>query len=182
MKNRLIACAVVVSALLLCVAAQPKDTTAPPVDDPLQSVVPYIGGEWRINGAWSDGRAIKARETFEWGVGKKFIVCKTFVAKPDGGEYQRYETIFGAQDGKLMVWVFTFDGHTESGPWQIDGKKLFGTRQLHAADGSSGGTVHQSIELVEPNKFRWLVAIEKDGKTDQVIDGVWERTTTSVSR
>src|SRR4051812_47154159 len=76
---------------------------------PHDAVAPYVGGEWRINGAWKDGNQLQARATYEWGVGKKFIIAKTFVSGANK-EYQRYTTIFGEQDGKLMAWGFVFDG------------------------------------------------------------------------
>jgi hypothetical protein len=90
----------------------------------------FVGGEWRINGAWKDGAPIQGREVFEWGVGKQFIICKTFLATPKG-EYQRYETIFGEQDGKLMAWGFTYDGHMDATEFNVDQKKM-SSPQAHA--------------------------------------------------
>ncbi len=153
--------------------------TAAANDAALAAVAPYVG-EWRIKAKWAAGNDLEGREVFAWGVGKKFVHCKTFVTKPDGGEYQRYETIFGAKDGKLIAWAFTFDGKAEVDEFKIDGKRLYTSKPMTAQDGGTG-TLHQSMELVEPNKFRWLVSFEKDGKTQQLMDGVWVREGSSAS-
>lgn len=149
-------------------------TTAPSKADPLQALVPFIG-EWKIDTTWKDGNPLKARDVYEWGVGKKFIVAKTFVQKPDGTEYQRYETIFGVQDGKLMAWEFVFDGKTDSMEFQVDGKKLVCAKPMDAPAGKPKVILHQSLELVDANSFRWKVAIEQDGKMNELMDGTWVR-------
>jgi hypothetical protein len=170
------------ATLLACFAtavARAEPAAAPPTTAPsadadasavIEPIVPYLGGEWRIKATWAGGNALEAREVFEWGVGKKFISCKTFVSQPEGGEYQRYETIFGARDGKLTAWGFVFDGHTDVTEFHVNGKNLSSTKPM-----AEGGTLHQSIELVEPNKFHWVVSVEKDGKNQQVMDGYWIR-------
>lgn len=139
--------------------------------DPLTALTPYVGGEWKIKGTWKDGSPIEAREVFDYGIGKKFITCKTFVNAPKG-EYQRYENIFGVQDGKLMSWAFVYNGEVAISEFKIDGKKLSSSRTV---SGDKPGVLHQSIELVEPNKFRWLVSMEQDGQTKELMDGMWIR-------
>jgi hypothetical protein len=143
---------------------------------PLDAVAPYVGGEWRINAAWKDGNPLQARSTYEWGVGKKFIIAKTFVGEPTK-QYQRYVTIFGEQDGKLMAWGFVFDGHHDVSEFKIDGKRLHSDKPMPAADGSKKSILHQSIELTEPNRMHWLVSIETNGQDKPVMDGEWVRST-----
>jgi hypothetical protein len=143
--------------------------------DPLQVLAPYVGGEWKIKGAWSDGSPLEAREIFGWGVGKRFVSCKTFVSKPGSGEYQRYETVFAVgEGGKIVGYGFVYDGHVQVTEFKVDGKKMTGERPMKAADGGEG-TLRQSIEQIEPNKLRWTVAFEKDGKVQPMMDGVWVR-------
>jgi hypothetical protein len=156
-------------------ATQPSAATGAAKSPSILDVVaPYVGGEWKINAIWSGGNALQAREVFTWGPGKKFVICKTFVSTPQG-EYERYETIFGEQDGKLMTWAFTVDGEVNIVPFAVEGKKLSSSRPIQTADGKDGGTLHQSVEQTSPNQFRWLVSIEKDGKTNQIMDGTWIR-------
>jgi hypothetical protein len=143
--------------------------------DPLQVLAPYVGGEWKINAKWSDGSPLEAREIFEWGVGRRFVTCKTFVSKLGGGEYQRYETIFGVgEGGKIVAHGFVYDGQVQVTEFKLDGKKLTGERPMKASDGGDG-TLRQSVEQIEPNKFRWIVAFVKDGKVSPMMDGVWVR-------
>src|SRR4051794_29993214 len=101
--------AIIFSALLTspALADEQAPTTKPSA---LEAVAPYVGGEWRIKATWAGGNALDARATYDWGLAKKFIVAKTFVKTEDGGEYQRYETIFANEDGKLVMYSFTFDG------------------------------------------------------------------------
>jgi hypothetical protein len=133
----------------------------------------YVGGEWRIDGAWTDGAPIHGREVFEWGVGKQFVICKTFLATPKG-EYQRYETIFGEEDGKLMAWSFTYDGHADAMEFKVDGRKMSSAKPMpDATDGQT--TLLQSVEMIEPNKFQWKVAAQKPGELKPLMDGTWIR-------
>lgn len=162
---------VVGSAFVFAGDTPAKSADAAKAESPLKALAPYIGGEWKIKGAWKDGNPLEGREVFDWGVGKKFITCKTFVMAPKG-EYQRYENVFGVQDGKLMNWAFVVDGEVVISEFKIEGKKLSSSR---AMPGDKPGVLHQSIELVEPNKFRWLVTIEQDGQMNNVMDGMWVR-------
>ena len=176
-----LACA---AALLAALASVPfvaagAQQAAPPAQKPtadaaLAILEPYIGGEWKAASKWSDGRPLNAREVFTWGIGKKFINVKTFVTPDNGPEYQRYEAMYGTKDGKLTSWNFTYDGSTDTAEWTVDGKKLSTATKQPAADGSEQ-TLHQSIELVEPHKFHWVVAIEKNGLTQTIFDGHWVR-------
>ena len=151
--------------------AQARDTAS--VQTPLDLLVPYIGGEWQCTGKWSSGEPLVAREVFTWGIGKKFINVKTYVTGPEG-EYQRYEAMYGVKDGKLMSWSFTFDGKAETAEWKVEGKKWSASNAQKTPDGASM-IVHQSVELVEPNKFRWIVEIERDGQRTPLFDGFWVR-------
>ena len=118
---------------------------------------------------------------YEWGIGKKFIEARTYVNAPEG-EYERYLTMFGVQNGKLHAWQFTFDGHAEGLDFSIDGKKLSSARTMKSANGGGDSVLHQSIELVEANKFHWIVQIEKDGKLQPIMDGFWIREAAAAAR
>jgi hypothetical protein len=135
----------------------------------LATLEPYIGGEWIMDGQWADGTPLKAREVFEWGVGKKFVRVRTFVTA-ETGEYQRYEGMYGVKDGKLTGWNFSYDGSSQVGEWKVEGKKLSTT-----SDMPGGVTLRQSFELVEPDKFHWMVGTEKDGQYTPMFDGFWVR-------
>jgi hypothetical protein len=150
-------------------------TTAPSSDESalLAKVTPLIGGEWRIKATWAAGNPLEARAIYSWGIGKKFVNAKTFVGT-DKGEYQRYESMFGVQDGKLMSWDFVFDGHQHTSTFMIEGNKLSTTRSLGSnKDGEQ--ILHNSIEIVEPNKMHWVATIEQNGQNKPLMDGYWIR-------
>ena len=60
---------------------------APADGGPLAKLAPFVGGEWHLDAKWANGEPLKARETFEWGLGKQFITTRTWVTNKDGTEY-----------------------------------------------------------------------------------------------
>lgn len=154
-------------------AAQPAQAQSGPASDPLKLLEPYIGGEWHCTGAWSTGEKLVARETFTWGVGKKFVNVKTYVTGPEG-EYQRYEGVYGVKDGKFTGWSFAYDGISDTTEWTIDGNRWYTAKTHKSADGGEY-TIHQSVELVAPDKFHWLLEMEQNGTRSTMFDGYWVR-------
>ena len=173
----------VVTALITCLARMNTlaDDKAPPTTAPsagmdsAQVIAPLaglVGGEWRIKANWHDGTPLDARSVYAWGPGKKFIDCKTFVNAPEG-EYQRYETMFGGEDGKLKAWQFAVDGHFAVMEFTVDGKKFSNSRPMPGA--KAGDILHQSLEIVEPNRLHWVVTFEREAKVQPLIEGDWIR-------
>lgn len=151
--------------------ARSADDDAAPTG-PLVAVAPFVGGEWRIDGNWANGEALKARETFEWGLGKKFVESRTFVARNDGtGEYERYRGIFGVKDDKLVSYNFSYDGTSTVDAVEVQGKVLKITRQVPDRQ----MTIRQEIEPTGPDKFKWRVWLDREGKSEQIMDGEWTR-------
>lgn len=54
------------------------------LENPLLQFSPLIGGEWDINDSF---------QTFEWGIGKKSVRSRKFIASPGGG-YTSFETVW----------------------------------------------------------------------------------------
>ena len=161
----------------LAVAGQEKSTaktaSAKADADWLKVLEPYVGGEWHCTAAWNTGEKLVAREVFTWSAGKKFVNVKTYVTGPEG-EYLRYEGMYGVKDGKLTGWNFAFDGTSDTAEWVVEGRKWSTSKMSTGADGASQ-TLYQSIELVEADKFHWVVAMERGGKKETLIDGFWVR-------
>jgi len=150
------------------------DDATPQVNSPLGAVAPFIGGEWHIDGKWVNGESLKARETFEWGLAKKFIEVRTYVSKSDGsGEYERYRGVFAVKDGKLVSYNFAYDGGNTVEDVTVDGKVLKIKRTVSNVDVPT--VIHQEIERDGDDKFHWRVSLERDGKTDKIMDGEWLR-------
>jgi hypothetical protein len=167
----------VIVLIALCAAARAQ-TTQP--SSAVDAVAPYIG-EWHINATWAGGNALDARNVFEWGLNKKFIVVKTFVKQEDGKEYQRYEGIYADHEGKLMYYNFRFDGEADVRPMECKGHNVSNSWSVSEKDGSATN-LRQSVELIDDNHFRWQVATQqKDGPWQTIMDGTWERVTKTAS-
>jgi hypothetical protein len=177
MRVRPLPLACVLIALLFvaaCPAANPAPAEAPPADGPLAAVAPFVGGEWRIEGGWKNGEALKARETFEWGLAKKFVEVRTFVSRNDGsGEYERYRGVFAVKDGKLVSYNFAEDGSNTLDDVTVERKVLKIRRAITNVDVPT--VILQEIERVGNDTFKWRVWLERDGKKDQIMDGEWVR-------
>src|SRR5262245_35853018 len=50
---------------------------APPPAEQLAPLARFIGGQWVVDGKWSDGRPLRARDVLEWGVNRATIHAKT---------------------------------------------------------------------------------------------------------
>lgn len=141
--------------------------------EPLDRVALLIG-EWRIEAQWAGGEALKGRQTYEWGLNKKFVVARTYVTKNDGsGEYQRYESVFAVKDGKLVSYNFAFDGTSSVSEGLLDGDTLRVKREVEGPNGAM--VIKQELELTSGAQSRWRVWVERDGKQEQVMDGTWVR-------
>ncbi|HEY7087323.1 MAG TPA: hypothetical protein VH518_04490 [Tepidisphaeraceae bacterium] len=161
----------------------PAATPAAPTTRPsaLSAVAPFVGGEWRIKATWAGGNPLEARAIYDWGLNKKFVVAKTFVKLPEGGEYQRYETIFGDDKGQLMSYGFTFNGEVHVLPMAVDGRTI---SDEWTVDGENGSVrIKQRIELLDDNHFHWQVwsaAAGADWKP--MMDGTWVRGAASAKK
>ena len=173
---------VALTAVLLLFPPAVAAQDAPPLTDgPLAVLAPFIGGEWHIDGAWANGEALKARETFSWGLGNKFVEVRTWVSRNDGsGEYERYRGIFAVKDGKLVSYNFAFDGGNTLDDVTVDGKVLKIKRAVTSTDAPM--VILQEIEPVGEDKFKWRVWLERDGKKDQIMDGEWVRRKSSADK
>src|SRR5260370_12182788 len=108
MRNicRLVGILAVMGALAISahvVGADEKTDTAKDHLAPLERFIGY----WVIDAKWSNGEALQARTTYEWGLGKKIVTAKTFVKK-DGSEYQRYEGIMAWNPKKQCLFQISF--------------------------------------------------------------------------
>jgi hypothetical protein len=174
MRARTVLAAFLFASLTALTAAPAADDASTPTDGPLAAVAPFIGGEWVIDGKWMNGEALKAREVFAWGLANKFVEVRTFVSRNDGsGEYERYRGVFAVKEGKLVSYNFAFDGGNTLDDVTVDGNVLKLRRGVTNVDVPT--VIHQEIERVDNDKFKWRVWLEREGKKDQIMDGEWVR-------
>ena len=126
------------------------------------------------HGSTSVWRDPSAKQTFEWGPGKKFVVCKTTILKEDGSvDYERYYTLFGVEQEKLTAFNFVYDGTTDFEPQTIDGQRISGIRVFKRPDGEL--RVNSYIELTDPNTLHWRVWNDTDGADKPMMNADWKR-------
>jgi len=144
---------------------------APAALQPLAALV----GEWTLDGNWSNGEALMARETMEWGLNRKFINVRTWVTRNDGsGEYERYQSVYGVKDGKIVLYNFAYDGDSSVDEVKVNGKVIDIRRKAKTPDGAEM-VIRQEIEPDGKDKFRWRIWLDRDGNSQQIMDGVWVR-------
>jgi hypothetical protein len=146
----------------------------PTNDDPVNALAPFIG-EWHVEGKWSSGDKLKARGTYEWGLGKKILIAKTFVMDGDK-EYQRYESIMAWHPKKKSLYeiTFAFDGdikevlidNKERGAFQI------GYTPFHADQPEN---LRQILRFKDQDHFLWTVSFKKGDTWVQLIEATWVR-------
>lgn len=156
---------------------QVQDPVAKPSG--LELLTPFVGHEYVIEAEWMGGGGkLNARETWEWGLNKKFIVCKVFVANgpgPNAGEYQRYESVFANDDGKLVGYHMDFTGHVRTGNYSVNGNELLETWAVKNAAGADVNLKQLLTLRGVGDGYHWQVWSEKDGKWEPMMDGEWKR-------
>ena len=132
-------------------------------------------GEWVINSHWSNGEELHARTIYDWGIGKKFIVAKTFVKDGDK-EYQRYEGVLGWHPKKKTLFEISFAFNGEISEYILESKDE-NTIQIGYTPFSEGqpNNVRQTLQFKDKDHFVWTVLLKMDGEWKQIIEGTWER-------
>ena len=157
-------------ALVIGGADKPADS------DPLASLERFIG-HWTVDGKWSDGNELHARAVYEWGVGKKIIMAKTFVKDKDK-EYQRYESVMAWHPEKKSLYEITFAFDGAISEVVIESKDAdtlhIGWEPLHADKPSK---VRQVIKFLDKDSFRWTVTLKDGDEWKQLIEATWKRKT-----
>ncbi len=87
-------------------------------------------GEWTIEGKWSSGEELRARNVYESGLGNRIIKSKTFV-KTDKGEYQRYDAVMAWHPKKKQLFS---RGRAKQGPTDDSIQRQ---RSFHLASGDA---------------------------------------------
>jgi hypothetical protein len=167
-------CATLLAAVCLSSRAGGADESAGETPTELAPLAQFIG-EWTIDGHWANGEALKARETAEWGLNRKFIEVRTWVSRNDGsGEYERYRSIYSVKDGKLVLYNFAYDGGSSVDEMKVNGKVIDVRRKAKSPDGGEM-VIRQELEFTGSDKFQWRVWLERDGNSQQIMDGQWVR-------
>jgi hypothetical protein len=133
-------------------------------------------GEWEINGRWTSGDELHARNVIDWGIAKKFITAKTFVKNPDGTEYQRYDAVFAFHPKKKCLYQVSF---TYKGDINETVIETAGEDTLHIGwkpfDANEPSNVRQIIKFVGKDSYVWTVQVKDGDDWKKLIEGAWTR-------
>jgi len=132
-------------------------------------------GEWTIEGKWSSGEELRARNVYESGLGNRIIKSKTFV-KTDKGEYQRYDAVMAWHPKKKQLFIisFAYDGGMTENVIEPKGDDtvLIGFVPFQEAEPSK---VRQTIQFKDNDHFTWRVEMQGDGGWQELINATWVR-------
>lgn len=143
----------------------------------LTAYAPFLGA-WEIEGAWTNGDPIRARNTYEVGIGGRFIEAHTVATDAQGDPYERYLTVIAWDEGKqsALSYGFTFDGSVGAVPLKRDADAERPT--YTAVWPGMGGKLRQRLEFApDGDSYSWKVWHRAEGAEDWTLmmDGVWHR-------
>ena len=156
------------------VFSQAGDKKPAAKDDPMTALAPFVG-EWHVDGKWSTGETLKARAAYEWGLGKKILLAKTFVMDKDK-EYQRYESImaWNPQRKSLYEITFSFDGTISEVLLESKERSSIhiGYTPFYA---DRPEKVRQILRFTDKDHFVWTVQLKQGDDWTQIIEATWVR-------
>jgi hypothetical protein len=134
-----------------------------------------FSGEWTVQGKWSSGDELQARNVYEWGLGNKIMTAKTYV-KSDKGEYQRYEGVMAWHPKKKSLFIisFAYDGNLTENVIELKGDDtlLIGFVPFHDGEPSK---VRQTIQFKDNDHFTWKVELQVENEWKELINATWVR-------
>jgi hypothetical protein len=165
----------IVAAIAVCAASARGPAADKPAVPNKLAPLERFAGEWVVDGKWSDGSRLHARNIYEWGLGKKIMKTRTFVQN-GASEYQRYEGILAWHPEKKCIFqiYFAFDGSMRESVIEAKDKDTLhiGWVPFHKKKPSP---VRQVVTFLDKDSFRWVVSL-KDGKGwKQLIYATWKR-------
>jgi hypothetical protein len=146
-----------------------------PADGDKLAPLARFAGEWEVNGTWSDGKKLHARNVYAWSLGKKILTSRTFVRDGDK-EYQRYEGILAWHPQKKCLYQinFAYDGNiTET----VVESKNADTLHLGWEPFTPGkpSPARSVIRFLDNDRFQWTVSVRDGDGWKQIIDATWTR-------
>jgi hypothetical protein len=160
-----------VSDAALLSAEEPQQ---PPEGNRLAPLKRFVG-EWTVDGKWAGGEHLRARSVYQWGLGKRILSAKTFVANGDK-EYQRYEGILAWHPQKKSIYEisFAYDGAINEYLFESKDRDilLIGWKPYEAG---KEAVVRQTIRFLDNDHFQWVVELKQGEEWKLLIDATWQR-------
>lgn len=148
----------------------------PRLNENLKTLQPFVG-TWVIDGKWSSGQPIWAKNVYTVGMDGNYLEARTYTKNPDGKVYQRYLTIWrwDKEKAKVVSHGFTHDGaYAELEPTveMKDGKST--VTSVWTPEGAPA-PIKQTVQMLDEKSYSWKVWSVVSGKENEMMDGVWNR-------
>ena len=155
--------AVIVTALSCAAVTQAEAT-----DDPLAGFAPFIGGQWHMEGSYTE---------LEWGVGRRAVNARSYFVV-DGqaklvsegfwywhpGE-QQIKGVFTAIDMPVELFLYTI---------RFDGDTMIGDLMAYGSNGKETPFV-EKWKLEDGTTFLWTLTSETPDGQEQSMRGTYKR-------
>lgn len=112
----------------------------------------WMIGDWRVN-----KNDVNAKLSVEWAAGRKFILAKTTITKPDKSEQIDTQVIgWDPQNRRIISWHFDSNGGYGSGAWAKHPDKDEWSVDINGI-GADGSTTRATnvFQLKSPGEFSW---------------------------
>lgn len=131
----------------------------------------WIGGTWHIDTQSGGGHEFRARSSFTWGPGKRFIIVKTSVVDAEGLELEHYKNRLVVVEDHVVNYRFASDGSVEA----IE-ERAVSEGIIESTWTSRGLRLRKRVKFIAPDKMAWELCVqERDGQWRNLIKGVWFR-------
>ncbi len=145
-----------------------SDVRAEAAEDPLAAFAPFIGGQWHLDGSYTE---------LEWGVGRRAVNARSYFVV-DGqaklvsegfwfwhpGE-QQIKGIFTAIDMPVVLFLYTT---------RFEGDAMIGDLRAYAASGKETVFV-ETWKLEDDSHFAWTLSSETADGEEQSMSGTYTR-------
>jgi len=153
----------ILAALLFASDARPEAT-----EDPLAGFAPFIGGQWHLEGSYSElewgvsRRAVKARNYFVVDGQPKLVSEGFWFWHP--GE-QQIKGVFTAIDMPVVLFLYTT---------HFEGDTMIGDLRAYAANGKETEFI-ETWKLEDDSHFAWTLSSETADGQEQSMSGTYTR-------
>lgn len=162
-----------------------QDTKAPAAEPEIQlaedlAVLKPFLGTWEVNGQWSSGTKLWARNIYRVGLNGRFVESSTFAKDGDGDVYERYRTVFAwdKKNDRFITHGFTYNGDVST--VELKTEKTDDGRAVLISEWSPDGSdakISQRMEIIDAASYRWQVWSQRtpDAEKQEIMNAVWKR-------
>ncbi len=155
-------------AIIIAALSCAGDARAEVAEDPLAGFAPFIGGQWHLEGSYTE---------LEWGVGRRAVNARSYFlvdGQPklvsEGFWYwhpgeQRINGVFSAIEMPVVLFLYTI---------RFEGNAMIGDLRAYGSDGKETQFV-ETWKLEDNSHFSWTLTSEMADGQEQTMSGTYTR-------